>query len=176
MDCKKTKILLMPYVLGDLVDDSKESIELHHHLSVCRTCAEEYKSIKLGIEFIEQYKVEFAEAFDTFEAEEQEELKRSWQCIEARLAKIEAQEKRERQIKWHSIRELAAVAACIVICIFFWLISSTHRSDDITVSQQLTSTSKAAVRIEQLSDNGGGTNKTDCKLNNHNKENKIEHY
>jgi len=125
MDCRQVKDILVPYILGDLDAVSRQSRELEAHLQSCKACSEEYEDNKRTVEFIETHKAEFAEALDAIEykeaaraAEENpisaEELERSWRCIETKIDKHEAAEKREKHASIRRILvKVSAAAACL---------------------------------------------------------------
>ncbi len=161
MDCTKAQILSIPHIMGDLAPGSKQYQELEAHLAICRVCAQEYESSKETIEFIEGHKVEFAAAFEAIDrrkASEQEELERSWQCIQAKLAKMEAEERKEKQAKLYRLFVKAScAAACIAIGISIFLAYSIHSKPKIVTKpspQQLSFAPKPSVRIELVSKNG----------------------
>ncbi|MHC4739672.1 MAG: hypothetical protein ACYS9Y_12275 [Planctomycetota bacterium] len=106
MNCEEAKILSIAHILGDLDPNSEQYRQLESHWASCRFCTEEYKSSKWAIRFIEEHKAEFAvgfEAIDREKAAEQEEIERSWKCIEARLDEFEAQQRKEKQAKFHRL-------------------------------------------------------------------------
>lgn len=146
MDCKEAQILLAPHIMGDLDSDSR-SHELQAHLFSCQACSQEYKAIKETMEFIDEHKVLFAEAFETTDkkkAAEQEEITRNWQGIQAKLAKIEAKEK---QAKFRRlVVRTSAVAACLVVGISIFLTYSIYPKPKVALTP--------SVRIELVSDNG----------------------
>ncbi len=154
MDCKEAQILLAPHIMGDLDSDSR-SHELVVHLFSCQACSQEYKAIKETIEFIDEHKALFAEAFETIDrkrAAEREKIKRNWQGIQAKLAKIEAQEK---QAKLHrTLWKVTAAAACFVIGISVWLTLSNSKTLEKPIMQQLTVAPAPSMKIELLSDTG----------------------
>ena len=155
MDCKETQILLAPHILGDLEPDSRQCHELEAHLLSCQVCAEEYETNKWVVEFIQEHKTLFADAFETIEkkrAAEQEEIKRSWQAIQAKLVKIKAQEKRAklRRVLWRA----TAAAACFVIGISVWLTLSNSKTRKKPAQQAVALVSAPSIKIELLSDNG----------------------
>lgn len=156
MDCKEAQVLLIPHILGDLDPDSRQCHELEAHLLSCQVCAEEYETNKWVVEFIQEHKTLFAEAFETIDkkrAAEQEEIKRSWQAVQAKLAKIEAQEKQAklRRTLW---KVTAAAAACVVIGISAWLTLSNSKTLEKPIMQQLTVAPAPSMKIELLSDTG----------------------
>jgi len=146
MDCKEARILLAPHIMGDLDSDSR-SHELQAHLFSCQACSQENKAIKETMEFIDEHKALFAEAFETTDkkkASEQEEMKRNWQGIQAKLAKIEAKEK---QAKFRRlVVRVSAVAACLIVGISTFLTYSIYPKPKVAL--------KPSVRIELVSDNG----------------------
>ena len=162
MNCEEAKILSIAHILGDLDPDSEQYRQLESHLASCRICAEEYKSSEWTIKFIEQHKAIFAEVLKTPEEEkaaEQEEIERSWERIEARLEKIEVQEKEEeKHTKFRSLLvRVSAVAACLIIGVFIWMMFSIYSKPEIApklAPQQITLASKVSVEIEFVSKYG----------------------
>jgi hypothetical protein len=155
MNCKESQLLMVPHILGDLDPGTIRCLELQAHLLSCQFCAEEYEGSKQTIEFIKAHKAEFAEAFESLErqkAAEQQEIKRSWQAIQAKLAQIEAQEK---QAKFHRfIVGVSAAAACIIIGISVWLTLLNSKMFDKPTPEQVASVPAPFIKIELLSDAG----------------------
>ncbi|MEE9371168.1 MAG: FecR domain-containing protein [Sedimentisphaerales bacterium] len=143
MDCKEAQLLTVPYILGDLDPDSRQCRELEAHLLSCQACAEEYENSKCVVEFIQEHKVLFAEAFETIDkkrAAEQEEIKRSWQAIQANL----------HTTLW----KVTAAAACVIIGISAWLMLSNSKTLQKPTPQQIALAPTPSIKIELLSDNG----------------------
>lgn len=155
MDCKEAQILFVSHIMGDLKPKSLQSLELEAHLRSCQVCAKEYKESKATIEFIQSNKTEFAEAFESIERKEtaeRQELERSWQAIEVKLDKLEAQQKTAPffRIIWKA----TVAAACAIIGISIWLILTNSKTSPEHAPQQLALTSAPSVKIELLSDDG----------------------
>ncbi len=155
MDCKEAQLLTVPYVLGDLDPDSRQYGKLEAHLLCCPVCAKENENNKCEVEFIQEHKVLFAEAFETIDKKitaEQEEIKRSWQAIQAKLVKIKAQEKRAklRRVLWRA----TAAAACIAIGISVWVTLSNSKTPEKPTPQQMVLAPAPSIKIELLSDTG----------------------
>jgi hypothetical protein len=155
MDCKKAQLLIVPHILGDLEHSSRQCQWLKAHLLSCQFCAEEYKYSKKTIEFINTHKVEFATAFESIDKNkvaEQEEIKKSWQGIQAKLAKSDVQEKQAkfRRTLW----KITAAAACIVIGISLWFTLSNSNTFEESTTQQVAIAPAFSFKIELLSDNG----------------------
>lgn len=154
MDCKEAQILLAPHIMGELDSDSR-SHDLQVHLFSCQACSQEYEAVKETIEFIDEHKALFAEAFETIDKEraaEQEEIKRSWQAIQAKLVKIKAQEKRAklRRVLWRA----TAAAACFVIGISVWLTLSNSKIPEKPIPQKTALAPAPSIKIDLVSDNG----------------------
>lgn len=158
MDCKKAEIMFMPHIMGELESGSQQTHEFQVHLATCRACSEQYESNKLTIEFIESHKVEFAVALESIQdkANQQKELERSWQCIEAKLNGLEAGEKREKLGKiYRFVAKFSAAAACLAIGVFIYLMLSNPTSPEKPALPQVASASASSIRIQSLSDDGG---------------------
>ncbi|MFC1676515.1 FecR domain-containing protein [Planctomycetota bacterium] len=160
MNCKEAKILSIAHIMGDLDPDSEQYRHLESHLASCQVCAEEYKSSEWAIEFVEQHKTEFAGAFEAIDREkvaEQEEIQHSWKCLEARLDELEAQQRQEKQVKFHRLLvRVSAVAACLVIGASLFLVFSNYSKPKIAPKSTLQSVAlapKPSVRIELISKN-----------------------
>ena len=156
MDCKEAQILLAPHIMGDLDSDSR-SHELEVHLFSCQVCAEEYESSKRVVGFIEGHKTQFAEVLGSVQdkADEQKRLEHSWQCIEAKLDKIEVQERKEKEAKLHrTLWKVTAAAACFVIGISVWLTLSNSKTLQKPNPQQIALAPTPSIKIELLLDNG----------------------
>jgi len=155
MDCKEAQLLIVPHIMGDLDTGSWQCHELEAHLLSCPVCAKEYENSKLVVEFIEERKVLFAEALESIDKKrvaEQEEIERSWQAIQVKLAKIKAQEKQAhlRTTLW----KLTAAAACVVIGISTWLVLSNSKTLQKPNPQQIALAPTPSIKIELLLDNG----------------------
>lgn len=159
MDCQQAKILSIGHILGDLDSDSEQSRQLESHLVSCPACTEEYESSKEMIEFIEEHKAIFAEVLRTPEeqkAADQEEIKRSWAKIEAKLDESGFFQK--PKVKPRIFRlfvKISAIAACLVISIAVFGVFSDYSKSKVAskaVSQQ--SNLKPAVKIELELNNG----------------------
>jgi len=154
MDCEEAQVLSIPHIMGDLERNSSQHRELEVHLVSCRLCAAEYERSKWTVEFIQQNTAIFAEVFENMEKTQvpnQEQLKRGWDSIQA---KIEARQRRE------SLRELrrplwrpAAAAACIAIAVSLWLVLSNSDMTSQRTRQQPVAAA-TPLRIEVLSGNG----------------------
>ena len=161
MNCEEAKILSIAHILGDLDPGSEQCRQFESHLAFCQVCAEEYKSSKWAIRFIEEHKAEFAVAFEAIDREkaaEQEEIERSWKRIEARLDELDVQKRKEKQAKFHRlVVRVSAVAACFVVGISTFLTYSIYSKQKIVpkpTTQQVAHTIKPSVRIELVSKNG----------------------
>jgi ferric-dicitrate binding protein FerR (iron transport regulator) len=157
MDCKEAQLLTVSHILGDLNPDSRQHRELEAHLLSCQTCAEEYAGSKWVVGFIESHKAEFAEVLGLVhdKADEQKQLESSWQCIEAKLDKIEAQERQEKQVKLHrKLWKVTAAAACVAVGISVWLMLSNSKTLKNPIMQPLTAAPAQSIKIEILSDTG----------------------
>ncbi len=152
MNCEEAQILSIPHIMSDLDPDSEQYRQLESHLASCHVCAEEYESSEWTIGFIEQHKAIFAEALMTpkeTKAAQQEEIQRSWKCIEARLDEFEAQERKEKQVKFRrSFHRISTVVACLVIGIITWMLFFNYSKSEIAPA------AKSAVKIELVSKNG----------------------
>lgn len=162
MDCKEAQIMLIPHIMGDLIEDTPRRYhELSSHLLSCPTCAEEYADIKEAIAFIKRNKAIFAKALRTPEekkAVEQKEILHSWKCIEAKLDEFEAQGRKEKRARFHRLLiRVSAVAACLVIGVFTCMVFSIYSKQKIApelVSDQAAFIPKQFVKIELLSKDG----------------------
>jgi ferric-dicitrate binding protein FerR (iron transport regulator) len=158
MDCKEAEILFVTHIMGELEPGSLQIYEFQAHLATCRACAEQYQSSKRTVEFIESHKAEFAAAVESIQdrARQQKELEHSWQCIEAKLDRFEAQETREKTGKIYRIlTRISAAAACVAIGIFGWLMLSDSWTPEKPVHPQVASASASSVKIHLLLDDGG---------------------
>lgn len=157
MECKEARILMAPRITGDL-DSDPISYELDAHLLRCRACSLEYKAIRETIGLIDEHKSLFAAALQAVErnrVSEQQEMKRSWEAIEAKLAKIEVLEKpRERAFAFRTPWKAAAVAACLAIGVSIWMALSHHHASDRPVYQQESPLLAGLLKIEMLLDEG----------------------
>jgi len=161
MNCEEAKILSVAHILGDLDPIPEQCRQLESHLAFCQVCAEEYKSSKWAIKFLDQHKTIFAEVLRTPEekkAAEQEEIQRSWKCIEARLDEFEAQRRKEKQATFHRLLvRVSAVAACLAIGIFSWVAFSIYSKQRLVLklpTPQVALVLRPSVNIELVSQNG----------------------
>lgn len=154
MDCKEAQVLSIPHIMGYLDCDAKRRQELEAHLLSCQVCAGEYESSRWVVGFIQDHKAEFTEALESLEikATEQKQLEYSWQCIEAKLDKIEAREKQAQL--YRSLWKATAAAACVVIGISAWLMLLDSKTFEKPTQQQIALAPAPSVEIELLSDNG----------------------
>jgi len=153
MKCKKAKLLLAPYILGDLADDLKLLGQLEAHLRNCNCCTEEYQSIKQTIKFVEEYKDIFAEVFaeiDLERARKEDVQKQNWEKISA--------ESTEKPKSLQLFLRIGAAAACLVIGLLTWLVfsndSKPHVLPQIFSSQQAVSIPKPSVKVELVTNTG----------------------
>ncbi|MHC4745373.1 MAG: FecR domain-containing protein, partial [Planctomycetota bacterium] len=157
MDCKEAQILMAPHIMGDLDSDSR-SHDLDAHLLRCRACSLEYKAIRETLGLIDEHKSLFAEAFEAVERKrvaEQSEMKRGWEAIEAKLAKIEAPERPQRRVlAFRTLLKAAAVAACLVIGVSIWTALSNRHESEKPVYQRKSPLLAGSVEIEMLLDEG----------------------
>ncbi|MHC4693587.1 MAG: FecR family protein, partial [Planctomycetota bacterium] len=157
MDCREAQILLAPHIMGDLNCDSR-SRELLAHLFSCQACSEEYTAIQGTIEFIDEHKALFADAFETTDkkkAAEQVEIQHNWKDIQAKLAKIETQERKEKQARFLTkLWKVSAAAACVAVGISVFFILSNSKMLKRPILQPLAVASGQSIKIELLSDTG----------------------
>ncbi|MFC1780852.1 FecR domain-containing protein [Planctomycetota bacterium] len=153
MKCKKVKVLLAPYILGDLVNDFKLLGQLEEHLRNCNYCTEEYQSIRQTIGFVEEYKDIFAEVFaeiDLERARKADTQKRSWEKIPS--------ESTEKTKSLQLFRRISAVAACLLIGISLWMVFSNQPKPQTPPQnsslEQVVSAIAPSVEIEVVSDDG----------------------
>jgi len=158
MECEKAQIVSIGHIMGDSEFGPEQYQELQAHLAICPVCAEEYESNKETIEFVQEHKAEFVAAFEYIDrqrAAEQTEIERSWKRIEAKLDKLEAQEKRS---KFRKLLVRASVAAaCLVVGIFTWMTFSPHSTSKITdeiALQQTVSNPKSSIKVELIKSSG----------------------
>jgi ferric-dicitrate binding protein FerR (iron transport regulator) len=121
-------MLIVPHILGDLEPASSEYRRLEAHLLSCGVCLKEYEAFKETTRFIQSHRAEFAEVLESLEKEqtvEQEEVERSWKCIETKLTRIEGEEGSKQTaefgLKLWKTKVPAAVAACLVTGLSVWL-------------------------------------------------------
>jgi ferric-dicitrate binding protein FerR (iron transport regulator) len=158
MDCKEAEILFVPHIMGELELGLRQIYEFQAHLATCQGCSGLYESYKWTVEFIKAHKTEFAEALDYIEDEatQQNELERSWQCIEAKLDRFEAQERKEKAGKiYRLVTRISAAAACVAIGVFVWLMISDLRIPKKPVHPQAASPPASAIKIQLLLNDGG---------------------
>lgn len=158
MDCKEAEILFVPHIMGELEHSSKQIFEFQAHLATCQACSEQYESCKRTVEFIESHKSEFAVALESIQdnVNQQKELKHSWQCIEAKLERFEAQESNEKIGKtYRFLIRISATAACIAFGIFGWLMLLDSGTAEKPVHPHVASAPASTIKIQLLSDNGG---------------------
>lgn len=123
MNCTEARHLIVPCILGELDRDSHEWGEIHDHLTVCQECAGEYQDSESVVRFICSHRTEFAEALREADAQrtDAEQIRSSWQCIDAKLNAIETFEKKSRPIRrLLHYRGAMAAAACIVLGLLAW--------------------------------------------------------
>jgi len=147
MDCEGAKNLIIAQICGDLDPDSEQWRGLKTHLSACRTCAQEYENAKRTVTFIQEHKLEFAEALQTTK-DRRDALVNSWQAIEAKIDTIETTAKNQNQL-YRLIAKVSAVAACFIICLSLWLVLSNPGIPPA----QTAATTTPSVKIEELSQN-----------------------
>jgi cation transport ATPase len=137
MNCEEAQVLSIPHIMGDLDPCSKQYQELEAHLAICQVCAEEYESSKETVEFIQEHKAEFAEAFEAIDREkavEQEEIQSCWKRMEAELDRQEAQERQEKEAKFRRLFvKVSAAAACLAIGVFTWIFSDLQFQVDMGI-------------------------------------------
>jgi ferric-dicitrate binding protein FerR (iron transport regulator) len=158
MDCKEAEILIVPHIIGELEPGSRQIYEFQSHLATCRVCCEQYENSKWTVEFIESHKAEFALALESiqYKANQQKGLEHSWQCIEAKMDRFEAQERREKLNKiYRFVARFSAAAACLAIGVFAYLTWANSTSPEKPVRPQVASTPASSIKIQLLSDGGG---------------------
>jgi ferric-dicitrate binding protein FerR (iron transport regulator) len=158
MDCKEAENLFVPHITGELESGSQQTYKFQAHLAICQVCSEQYESCKRIAEFIESHKTEFAVALDSIQnkANQQKELKHSWQCIEAKLERFEAQESNEKIGKtYRFLVRISAAAACIAFGIYGWLMLLDSVTAEKPVRLQVASAPAPTIKIQLLSDDGG---------------------
>jgi ferric-dicitrate binding protein FerR (iron transport regulator) len=157
MDCTEAENLFVPHIMGELAPDSGQRCELEGHLACCRACCEEYESNKWAVGFIEAHKAEFADALEAAEnkAVSQQELERSWHGIEAKLDKLEAQEKCEKRGKIRRILvKVSVAAACLAIGAFAWLMLPDSTPPQEPIAHRGASFPAPSIKIALLSEAG----------------------
>jgi len=157
MNCKEAENLFVEHILGELAPDLEQLRELEAHLSSCEACGGLYEDSKETVELIEAHKAEFAAALESVESKtvSQEELERSWRGIEAKLDKLEAQERREKRGRIHRILvKVSAAAACLMIGVFAYLMLSNLARPEKSARPQVVSVPAGTIRIQMLSDDG----------------------
>jgi ferric-dicitrate binding protein FerR (iron transport regulator) len=130
---------------------------LEAHLRSCRACSEEYEGNKRTVGFIEDHKAEFAAALESLEdkANQQQELERSWRCIEAKIDKLEAAEKREKRARVRRILvKVSAAAACLVIGVLIWHALPDSIAPDEPLAHNASSDPSSLLKIELISRTG----------------------
>lgn len=147
MDCKEAKNLIIAQICGDLDHNSEQWRKLKTHLSACRTCEQEYETAKRTVAFIQEHKLEFAEALQTTE-DKHDAIVNSWQAIEAKIDIIETTANNQNQL-YRLISKVSVVAACFIICLSLWLILSNPGAPP----QQTAATTTPSLKIEELSQN-----------------------
>jgi len=153
MKCKRVKLLLAPYILGDLADDLKLPDQLEAHLRTCNCCTGEYQSVKQTMEFIEEYRDIFAEAFveiDLERAKKKDAPKPTWEKISA--------ESMEKPKSLRRFLRIGAVAACLAIGVFTWLVFSNYSKPQnipqASSSKQIASALRSSVQVELVTNTG----------------------
>ena len=123
MNCTEARDLIVPCILGDLDRGSHEWAEIRDHLALCRDCAEQYQDSESIVQFICSHRAEFAQALREADAQraDAEQIRSSWQSIDAKLDAMEASE----TTSWRTRRLLRcgpamAAAACIVLGLLAW--------------------------------------------------------
>jgi len=149
MSCEQAQILMMPYLMGHPEPGRGQYVEFEAHLLSCADCSAEYQETKDTLAFIKAHKADFARAFAVIETgtEDQTTLEQSWRAIEAKLDRIEAEERRK---KWSKIRRATAVAACIMVGATFLLMFSKSPEPSIFTPTRVASD----FSIELLYDSG----------------------
>jgi len=161
MNCEEAQALSIPHIMSDFDPGSKQYQELEAHLAICQVCTEEYESSKETVEFIQEHKAEFAEAFEAIDREktaEQEEIQRCWKRMEAELDRQEAQERQEKQAKFRRLFvRVSATAACLAIGVFAWITFPTHSTPNTvpkSAPQQVAFVSTPSVKVELVTNTG----------------------
>jgi len=145
MRCKKAQILSIAHILGDTEFTPEQYQEMEAHLAICSVCAEEYKGTKETIEFIQENKALFAQAFAKVDAEEamkKNVLKESWRRLFAEKSGIP-----------NILLRTGAVAACFIIGVLTWMVFSNHFKPNVLPSnsswrQFVSASDKSFVKIE----------------------------
>jgi ferric-dicitrate binding protein FerR (iron transport regulator) len=141
--------------MGDLDEEPDQCHELEVHLLLCAACTAEYEDSEAVIEFIQEHKSLFAEAFAAVEKEraaEQEQIERSCKCMEAKLDKVKAQEERARFLR--TLWKVSAIAACLAVGIVVWLRLSNPKAVEKLAPREVAVDLASSIKIEPLSDNG----------------------
>ncbi|MHC4154682.1 MAG: FecR domain-containing protein [Planctomycetota bacterium] len=149
MDCKQAQVLMTPHIMGYPEPSSNQYAQFEAHLAHCPECAAEYEQTKDTIAFISAHKAQFSAALAAVESEadRQTRIEQSWRCIEAKLDRIEAEERRR---KWARIHRAAAVAACVMVAMTLLLRFSKSPESPISTPTQVASD----FNIELLYDSG----------------------
>ena len=145
MNCKEAKILLAPHTLDDLDNEPSRCKELQAHLLCCPNCAEMYDGFKETIGFVLEHKAEFAQAFENARAREKK--------IDVPIPST-ASFPKIRKI----LIKASAVAACLVIGVFIWLVFSHYSKPNTfprtSSSEQVASVLKPSVKVELVRPSG----------------------
>lgn len=160
IDCKQAKILITPYILGDLEPGSEELVNLGKHLNSCESCRRELQECQETVSFIQDHKAQFAQAFETLEepvAVSQADHERSWRGIEAKLdqfedEQIEVKRLRTHRIIWQVVTAAACLAIGIVVLFAFCKNQSQQKGETTNGISPIIAQS---VKIEQILDDGG---------------------
>jgi len=170
MNCKQAKILLAPHILGDLDNEPQRCRELQAHLHCCPDCAEMYEGFQEVIGFVRNHKAEFAQAFENVRAKERKKdivlarpVKNEHAAYMEKSShvykpKIAIKENVEKSKSLQLFLRIGAVAACLVIGIFTWMVFSNYSKPQTlpqdSSSQQVASVLEPSVKVELVTNTG----------------------
>jgi hypothetical protein len=148
MDCKQAKILLAPYILGDMDKNHRLCEELQAHLLCCLDCAQMHEGFKETIGFVRDHKAEFAQAFER--ARVREKISKEAFADNRRARLLMAESEKPKNLKF--FLRISAAAACLVIGILTWMIFSSYLKPQ-TLSQ-VSSLQEPSVKVELVRPSG----------------------
>jgi len=181
MTCNEVRLLMVPVWVGDSGVTEKERQAFEAHLLICSICAEEYRETRKLMPLLEEYWGSISEGTlkllekAGYSSPEQSHISRpgkhhmtveeGWENIKRRIPKLVHLERRYRLLQ--VLRRIGAAAACLLIGALIWLVFLAHSKPGVALestAKQVTSSPKAPIKIEVVSETGNIVIPTDHQI------------
>jgi ferric-dicitrate binding protein FerR (iron transport regulator) len=157
MTCYQAQLLMWPYVENDPHVGAEERLLVEAHLRSCCECAREYEDSKFVIALVKKYCNSASDQpLPLPEKEEPPECRMTvaegWEDLKRRIPELARLQSRRRHLWW--FRRVAAVAACLAICVFArmaFLIHSKLQFTRESTPRQVAAITEPTVKVCLLS-------------------------